>query len=93
MCRHHIRNDSLLELPPDAANYVEPGDSTGLIKSAKIDELIKYLKVFNKSEKSLVFSQFTSFLDHVGTNLDAAGITFCRFDGSMSAKQVINFIP
>jgi SWI/SNF-related matrix-associated actin-dependent regulator of chromatin subfamily A3 len=36
----------------------------------------------------LVFSQFTSFLDIVAGSLKAEGIQFCRFDGSMNAKQV-----
>jgi SWI/SNF-related matrix-associated actin-dependent regulator of chromatin subfamily A3 len=88
MCRHHIRPDSLLELPAEEAKYSEPEDSGLPIKSAKIDELVKYLKIFDPSDKTLVFSQFTSFLDHVGANLTAAGISHCRFDGTMTAKKV-----
>lgn len=51
-------------------------------------ELVKYLKVFDKADKSLVFSQFTSFLDRVAAILKEEGIRYCRFDGSMSAKKV-----
>ena len=58
------------------------------IKSAKIDELVKYLQAFPADEKTLVFSQFTSFLDHVATRLDGLGMRFVRFHGSMPAKKV-----
>src|SRR4051794_32378812 len=88
MCRHHITANSLLELPPEFSEFVEPDDHAPVIKSAKITELVKYLKAFDHTDKSLVFSQFTSFLDHVATALRAEGIQFCRFDGSMSPKRV-----
>jgi hypothetical protein len=51
------------------------------------------LKVFEKNDKSLVFSQFTSFLDLVAAGLKAEGIKFCRFDGSMSSKKVSPMFP
>ena len=35
--------------------------------SAKIDQLVHLLKLTPSTEKSLVFSQFTSFLDKVGS--------------------------
>lgn len=91
MCRHSLTMASLLELPPDQSEWIEPRDETKPIKSAKIEELVKYLKAFDTSEKTLVFSQFTTFLDHVATSLKEQGIGFVRFDGSMSAKQVSVF--
>jgi hypothetical protein len=36
--------------------------------------------------KSVVFSQFTSFLDIIAERLDAEGISYVRLDGSMSAN-------
>jgi SWI/SNF-related matrix-associated actin-dependent regulator of chromatin subfamily A3 len=92
LCRHNINPYSLLELPPDTSEYVEPEEVTP-VKSAKIEEIIKYLKVFDKNDKSLVFSQFTSFLDLVAAGLKAEGIKFCRFDGSMSSKKVSPMVP
>jgi len=71
---------------------VEPEEVTP-VKSAKIEEIIKYLKVFEKNDKSLVFSQFTSFLDLVAAGLKAEGISFCRFDGSMSSRKVSPMFP
>jgi SWI/SNF-related matrix-associated actin-dependent regulator of chromatin subfamily A3 len=88
MCRHPINLASLLELPPDISEWVEPDSETSnSVKSAKIAELIRYLKIFAPSDKTLVFSQFTSFLDHVAASLRAEGIQFCRFDGSMTGRK------
>lgn len=88
----------LLELPEvmpgqegeDDFATPEPEDKLqeSLLKSsAKIDELLKYLKAFPKGQKTLVFSQFTKFLTALEPHLRRAGINFVRFDGSMSAKQ------
>lgn len=48
---------------------------------------VKYLKAFPKGEKSLVFSQFTKFLEKIEPHLKAAGIKSVRLDGSMSQKR------
>lgn len=88
MCRHPITLNSLLELPPEATEWVEPDDDVPTVRSAKIIELVRYLKIFDRSDKTLVFSQFTSFLDRVAPALKAEGIRFCRFDGSMNAAKV-----
>ncbi|WRT66541.1 uncharacterized protein IL334_003500 [Kwoniella shivajii] len=93
MDRHPIGLPSILELPPDPiAEYVDPLESSQTkslmpIKSAKIDELVKYLKVFPGDEKTLVFSQFTSFLDQIGLRLRQEGVDWTRFDGRMNASQ------
>lgn len=89
MDRHPLSPNSLLELPPDKEAEVED-DSTVVpaVRSAKIEELVRYLKAFDKDDKTLVFSQFTSFLDRVAAVLQDEGIKFCRFDGSMPAKKV-----
>ena len=41
--------------------------------SAKIDLLLKLLTLLPRSEKSLVFSSFTSYLDMVAARLKTAG--------------------
>ena len=88
MCRHPINQSSLLEMPLDTPEWVEPDSEGSVVKSAKIAELVRYLQIFDASDKTLVFSQFTSFLDRVATALKKQGIAFCRFDGSMDAKKV-----
>ncbi|KAF8919761.1 SNF2 family N-terminal domain-containing protein [Mucidula mucida] len=55
--------------------------------SAKIDQLIHLLTLLPVTEKSLVFSQFTTFLDKIAEELDTRGIPYERFDGRMSAKK------
>ena len=57
--------------------------------SAKIAALISHLKHIRRSApgtKSVVFSQFTSFLDLIAPALTRDHIPFLRFDGAMSQK-------
>ncbi|KAJ4477055.1 SNF2 family N-terminal domain-containing protein [Lentinula edodes] len=55
--------------------------------SAKIEQLVQLLKLTPNGEKSIVFSQFTSFLDKIAEAFEERGITYVRFDGQMSAKR------
>jgi DNA repair protein RAD5 len=60
------------------------------LSSAKINTLLKQLKSLRKSDpllKTVIFSQFTSFLDILGPALASANIDCLRFDGSMSQKE------
>ncbi|KAE8350971.1 SNF2 family N-terminal domain-containing protein, partial [Aspergillus coremiiformis] len=54
--------------------------------SAKIHALINHLNRVPSSTKSVVFSQFTSFLDLIAPQLDRAGISYVRLDGTMAQK-------
>lgn len=57
--------------------------------SAKIVALLDHLKRQRREDpgmKSVVFSQFTSFLDLIGPALTREGIPFLRFDGAMNQK-------
>lgn len=54
--------------------------------SAKIHALINGLSRVPPGTKSVVFSQFTSFLDLIGPQLSKVGITHLRLDGSMPQK-------
>uniref|UniRef100_A0A0W0FH49 Uncharacterized protein n=1 Tax=Moniliophthora roreri TaxID=221103 RepID=A0A0W0FH49_MONRR len=65
----------------------EPEEEEKQGSSAKIDQLVHLLQLAPSGEKSLVFSQFTSFLDKIGEALNEKGIPFVRFDGQMSAKR------
>jgi DNA repair protein RAD5 len=58
--------------------------------SAKITALLSHLKSIRRTApytKSVIFSQFTSFLDLIEPSLEKEGIPFLRFDGSMAQKQ------
>lgn len=54
--------------------------------SAKIYSLLNHLSRIPPNTKSVVFSQFTSFLDLIGQQLDRVGVKFLRLDGSMAQK-------
>ncbi|KAJ5458179.1 hypothetical protein N7475_009567 [Penicillium sp. IBT 31633x] len=54
--------------------------------SAKIHALITHLRRIPPNTKSVVFSQFTSFLDLIGPQLSRVGISHLRLDGSMPQK-------
>lgn len=54
--------------------------------SAKIHALIAHLGRIPPNTKSVVFSQFTSFLDLIGPQLSRVGISHLRLDGSMPQK-------
>ncbi|KAG9188400.1 hypothetical protein G6011_02323 [Alternaria panax] len=69
--------------------YLRRLDKT-YISSAKISrtvELIKEIKKNDPSEKTLVFSQFTSLLDLVEVPLYRENITYQRYDGSMKMDE------
>lgn len=60
------------------------------LSSAKISTLLLHLKRIKRTEpmsKSVVFSQFTSFLDLLEPVLTSASISYLRFDGSMHQRQ------
>ncbi|THV02370.1 hypothetical protein K435DRAFT_963104 [Dendrothele bispora CBS 962.96] len=68
-------------------SWREENDDTSKGPSAKIEQLINLLHLTPGGEKSLVFSQFTSFLDKIAEALEAEGIPYVRFDGQMSAQK------
>ncbi|KAG4303180.1 hypothetical protein PCK1_000518 [Pneumocystis canis] len=60
------------------------------ISSSKLDALIKHLsklKMSNPHAKSVVFSQFTSFLDLVEIYMKRDDFEFLRLDGGMTMKD------
>nr|OQO27069.1 hypothetical protein B0A51_07410 [Rachicladosporium sp. CCFEE 5018] len=60
------------------------------LSSAKIKTLLTHLKTLRRTHpqaKSVIFSQFTSFLDLLAPALTAARIPSLRFDGSLSQKE------
>lgn len=53
------------------------------VPSSKLTALLPHLdEVVAEGHRSIVFSQFTSFLDHVAEELDRRGVPFVMLDGS-----------
>ena len=91
---HHEEDDDedLYNVSPPGAPSKIPHISLrriGTSSSAKIAALVSHLKTLRTTApgtKSVVFSQFTSFLDLISTALSQANIPFLRFDGAMAQK-------
>ena len=86
-------DDDLYAATPKASSTPEKRISLrriGAEGSAKIAALTSHLKRLRRTSpntKTVVFSQFTSFLDLIGPALARERISFLRFDGAMSQKQ------
>ncbi|CAK8680468.1 unnamed protein product [Clavelina lepadiformis] len=97
LCRSPVKQEELTEMPPDGKTEDEEVDSDEAMKpSAKINALISQLlevKRSNANTKSLVVSQFTSFLKIIEKHLQKMQIQTIMFHGGMSSaarKQAIN---
>jgi DNA repair protein RAD5 len=94
-----VRHDYVVEQPTHSFVSDAPPSATqtpkislrriGLSGSAKTQALLTHLKKNRKEDpkgKTVVFSQFTSFLDLIEPALARDHIPFLRFDGSMAQK-------
>lgn len=90
LCRAEIEDTSTLVSPA-----VELGEDEGSGEvdpdspSSKIEALIKILTAKGQAPdtKTVVFSQWTSFLDIIEPHLERNGITFARIDGKMQSVK------
>nr|XP_020013924.1 helicase-like transcription factor [Castor canadensis] len=96
LCRNDIHGDNLLECPPEElACDSERKSNMEWTSSSKINALMHALidlRKKNPSIKSLVVSQFTTFLSLIETPLKASGFVFTRLDGSMAQKKRVESI-
>ncbi|BFZ55803.1 hypothetical protein PYCC9005_002844 [Savitreella phatthalungensis] len=96
LCRSSLKTAQLLELPKvKPEKHEESEDSDGEarskpVRSSKIKGLMRLLEATAQNDptvKTVVFSQWTSFLDLIEQELDANGFTFTRIDGSQSVRM------
>ncbi|XP_037381718.1 helicase-like transcription factor isoform X1 [Talpa occidentalis] len=96
LCRNDIHGDNLLECPPEElACNTEKKSNMEWTSSSKINALMHALidlRKKNPNIKSLVVSQFTTFLSLIETPLRASGFVFTRLDGSMAQKKRVESI-
>lgn len=86
LCRSPITKSELITLPSQCRFQVDPENNWK--DSCKVIKLIKILEgLQEKREKSIVFSQFTSFFDLLEVPFNQKGIKFLRFDGKLSQKH------
>lgn len=92
--RRQLRVEDLIEPRPPQEDEEQGDDESEdhlgieeIAPSAKVQQLIQILRVLPSDSKSLVFSQFTSFLDIIGIQLRKESIPYVRFDGTMSASK------
>lgn len=98
-CREVINTRDLFEVVRhDDDPELKPGQATPRISlqrvgvntsSAKVVALIKHLRALRRESpkmKSVVFSQFTSFITLIEPALEKANMQFLRLDGSMPQK-------
>ncbi|KAJ1070737.1 hypothetical protein K5549_003716 [Capra hircus] len=96
LCRSDIHGDGLIECPPEElACNTEKKSNMEWTSSSKINALMHALidlRKKNPNIKSLVVSQFTTFLSLIETPLRASGFVFTRLDGSMAQKKRVESI-
>lgn len=95
LCRADIKDNTTLITP--ATNLGEDADTASADPqnpSSKIEALIKILTAQGQSPetKTVVFSQWTSFLDLVEPHLEVRGINYVRIDGKMNSIKRDNSI-
>src|SRR5207248_6658659 len=80
--------EALLRLRQAACHPGLIDKTRGDESSAKLDVLLPQLEeIADEGHKTLVFSQFTSFLALVRKRLDAAGVTYEYLDGRTRDRQ------
>lgn len=87
--RHDPTDDELYSATPISTPPISLR-RVGCNQSAKIEVLLSHLKRLRQGDaltKSVVFSQFTAFLDLIEPALTRDRIPYLRFDGSMAQKQ------
>ncbi|KAF0293711.1 Helicase-like transcription factor [Amphibalanus amphitrite] len=97
LCRGPLRAGQLVEVPEEeqkADQAEKKGEEEEMpaddVMSAKINSLMEGLRAMraeDASTKALVVSQFTKLLDRLEAPLRAAGLVFCRLDGTMSLPE------
>ncbi|KAE8731539.1 SWI/SNF-related matrix-associated actin-dependent regulator of chromatin subfamily A member [Hibiscus syriacus] len=88
ICRTVLKKTDLITCPTE--NKFRVDIESKWKESSKVSKLLECLERIRRSghgEKSIVFSQWTSFLDLLEIPLKRRGIGFLRFDGKLVQKQ------
>ncbi|XP_058078009.1 DNA repair protein RAD5B isoform X2 [Magnolia sinica] len=88
MCRMLLVKADLITCPSENRFRVDVKENWK--ESSKVSKLLSCLEMIQQSgsgEKSIIFSQWTSFLDLLQVALNRKGIGFLRYDGKLGQKQ------
>ncbi len=89
MCRADLSEEKLVDPAPERSAEEEEKELDSETKGSKTEALLKIVQATLKKDgsKIIIFSQWTSFLTVIQKQLDEAGLTYTRIDGSMSATK------
>lgn len=89
MCRAELKDESCLVQPANDCGDETSDDSMDLnASSSKLESMMTILSATKaKKDKTVIFSQWTRFLDIVQARLEKEGYKFCRIDGTMPAHR------
>ena len=90
MCRAEpLELESLVRPAVDLGETTDQPDIDTDTSSSKVEALLSILKASSKKPgtKTVIFSQWTSFLNIIQAQLDANGYEYARIDGTMRANQ------
>lgn len=90
MCRAELKDaDCLVQPASDCGDEdARPDAIDAANSSSKLEALLTILRATKaKGDKTVIFSQWTRFLDIVQARLDTEGYKYCRIDGTMSAPK------
>ena len=87
MCRNSLNEDCLLDPPPEVG--FDDVNFDGETQSSKTEAMLQIVRATIKKpgSKVIIFSQWTSFLNVVQSQLVSADIRYTRIDGSMTADK------
>ena len=87
MCRSELKGEEVLVEPAQEFGDQAKDDELDLNSSStKLEALLNILQASRGTgNKTVIFSQWTRFLDLVQARLDREGYKYCRIDGTMSA--------
>ncbi|EEY14814.1 transcription termination factor 2 [Verticillium alfalfae VaMs.102] len=89
MCRQTLGMENLLEPAPEEGQDDDANAFDGDFKSSKTEALLKIVQATCKDPQSkvVIFSQWTSFLNIIQTQIEEAGLKWTRIDGSMKPDK------
>ncbi|XP_020581441.1 putative SWI/SNF-related matrix-associated actin-dependent regulator of chromatin subfamily A member 3-like 2 [Phalaenopsis equestris] len=86
VCRTTVNKQDLITAPTDSRFQIDV--EKNWVESSKVSALLHELeKLRGTGSKSIVFSQWTAFLDLLQVPLSRNNITFARLDGTLNQQQ------